>query len=89
LPPALRRAAIAPPLRRPAIPLTSAALRRPAIVLSAVLNHGVTALKLVAGALAVGTVALAIMNNRDVKPAVLRLRETGCRRVRAGQRRWQ
>ena len=69
LPPALRRAAVAPPLRRPAIPLTAAALRRPAIVLSAVLTHGVTALKLVAGALAVGTVALAIMNNRDVKPA--------------------
>jgi hypothetical protein len=45
------------------------ALRRPAIALSAVLTHGVFALKLIAGALAAGTVALAIMNNRDVKPA--------------------
>ena len=45
------------------------ALRRPAIALSAVLTHGVFALKLIAGVLAAGTVALAIMNNRDVKPA--------------------
>jgi hypothetical protein len=45
------------------------ALRRPAIALSAVLAHGVFALKLIAGVLAAGTVALAIMNNRDVKPA--------------------
>ena len=35
----------------------------------AVVSHGVPALKLVAGALAAGTVALAIMNNLDVKPA--------------------
>src|SRR3982074_3836187 len=75
LPPALRRAALAPTLRRSAIPLTlrrpmiALALRRPAIALSAVLTHGVFALKLIAGALAAGTVALAIMNNRDVKPA--------------------
>jgi hypothetical protein len=34
-----------------------------------VLAHGVFALKLIAGVLAAGTVALAIMNNRDVKPA--------------------
>jgi hypothetical protein len=45
------------------------ALRRPAVALSAVLAHGVFALKLIAGVLAAGTVALAIMNNRDVKPA--------------------
>ena len=75
LPPALRRAALAPTLRRPAIPLTlrrpmiALALRRPAIALSAVLAHGVFALKLIAGVLAAGTVALAIMNNRDVKSA--------------------
>jgi hypothetical protein len=45
------------------------ALQRPALALSTVLTHGVFALKLVAGVLAAGTVALAIMNNRDVKPA--------------------
>ena len=45
------------------------ALHRPALALDAVLTHGVFALKLVAGVLAAGTVALAIMNNRDVKPA--------------------
>ena len=75
LPPALRRAALGPPPRRSAIPLTLRrpmivlALRRPAIALSAVLAHGVFALKLIAGVLAAGTVALAIMNNRDVKSA--------------------
>jgi hypothetical protein len=74
LPPALRRAAIAP-TRRPAIPLTlrrpmiAMALHRPALALNTVLTHGVFAIKLVAGVLAAGTVALAIMNNRDVKPA--------------------
>ena len=45
------------------------ALQRPALALNTVLTHGVFALKLVAGVLAAGTVALAIMNNRDVKPA--------------------
>jgi hypothetical protein len=74
LPPALRRAAIAP-TRRPAIPLTqrramiAMALHRPTLALNTVLTHGVFAIKLVAGVLAAGTVALAIMNNRDVKPA--------------------
>jgi hypothetical protein len=75
LPPALRRAAIAPTQRRTTIPLTlrrpmiALAFRRPAIALSAVLTHGVFVLKLIAGVLAAGTVALAIMNNRDAKPA--------------------
>ena len=49
------------------------ALHRPALALNTVLTHGVFAIKLVAGVLAAGTVALAIMNNRDVKPAALSL----------------
>ncbi len=52
-------------LRPPAIAL-SAALSRG---VSAVLSHGVSGLKLAAAALAAATVALAIMNNLDVKPA--------------------
>jgi len=59
LPPALRRAAIAP-TRRPGIPLTlrrpmiAMALQRPALAFNTVLTHGVFALKLVAGVLAAG-----------------------------------
>jgi hypothetical protein len=73
--PSLRRPPTAPPLPRSALALTlrppalAAVLRRRAAALSIVLSHAVFALKLAAGALAAATVALAIMNNRDVKPA--------------------
>jgi hypothetical protein len=65
LPPPPRRP-VAPTRRPTTITLT---LRRPAIVLGAVLSHGVFGLKLAAGALAVAAVALAIMNYRDDEPA--------------------
>lgn len=81
--PTIRRPAIALMLRPPAIALAlgqsvialllrrprfADTLRRPAIAVSAALPYVVFGLKLGAGALAAGVVALAIINNRDAKP---------------------
>jgi len=69
------RPALERTLRRPTIVLTlrrstiARALRRSAIILGAILSRTMFGLKLAAGALAVATVALAIMNYRDAEPA--------------------
>ena len=62
---ALGQSVVALTLRRPRIADT---LRQPAVAVSAALPYVVFGLKLAAGALAAGVVALAIINNRDVKP---------------------
>lgn len=76
LPPPPRRSAVAPTLHRPAVTLTlrrrviARTLRQPATTLSVLVSRGVFALKIAAGALLAGMVALAIMNYQEPEPAV-------------------